>query len=131
MNKVLIASALACTASVVLLTSTTSGSARISGETEVRRWNMCDWRMIPEDTLVRIMQRSDYDDIRRRMFDSCPEAALSLTDQPTATISDTGGNEDNTGREADSNDPSPDRDPSPQNDPAPESEPPAPEALPG
>lgn len=75
------------------------------GAQEVKRWDMCDWRKIPDGVLARIERRSDYEDILRRMFNSCPDAALALTDRPTAT---TGGSTDNSddqrGREPDSND---------------------------
>lgn len=51
------------------------------------KWDMCRWEQIPEGVLEKIMLRGDFENILRRMFDSCPDSALGLTDRPTATIS--------------------------------------------
>ncbi len=74
------------------------------GTQEVKRWDMCDWRKIPDGVLARIERRSDYEDILRRMFNSCPDAALALTDRPTATTSGNDNRDDQRGREPDNND---------------------------
>ena len=65
-----------------LLASMASASAE-----QTNKWNMCNWEQIPENVVQRITNRADYDDILRRMFDACPDSALSLTDRPTATLS--------------------------------------------
>lgn len=78
--------------------------AGLFGTQEVKRWNMCDWWNIPDSALRRIERRSDYADILRRMFDSCPDAALALTDRPTATSGGSGVSDDQRGRESDTND---------------------------
>ena len=72
------------------------------GAQEVKRWDMCDWTKIPDGVLARIERRNDYEDILRRMFNSCPDSALALTDRPTATTNDASDNrDDQRGREPD------------------------------
>ncbi|MEM6887076.1 MAG: hypothetical protein AAF636_02940 [Pseudomonadota bacterium] len=56
-------------------------------QAEAREWNMCNWEEIPAHVLNRITNRADFDDILRRMFDNCADAALGLTDRPTASLS--------------------------------------------
>ncbi|AEI93350.1 hypothetical protein ROBYS_02940 [Roseobacter sp. OBYS 0001] len=72
--------------SALLLASMASASAE-----QTNRWDMCNWEKIPANVVQRITNRADYDDILRRMFESCPDSALSLTDRPTATISTSPG----------------------------------------
>jgi hypothetical protein len=127
-NLILTAAAVSAT-SAMLLSSPVSAQSMTAGDDHIRRWNMCDWHRIPENVLRRIAQRNDYDDILRRMFDSCPEAALSLTDQPTATISDGIGIGDDTGRENDNGRPETES-PTPRSEPAEPAEPAGP-VLPG
>lgn len=82
--------------SALLLASMASASAE-----QTKRWDMCDWEKIPTNVVQRITNRADYDDILRRMFDACPDSALSLTDRPTATLSATSDtHRDNSGGEA-------------------------------
>ncbi|ABG31808.1 hypothetical protein CEP88_01150 [Roseobacter denitrificans] len=83
--------------SVFLLASMASASAE-----QTNKWDMCNWENIPQNVVMRITNRADYDDILRRMFEACPESALSLTDRPTASLSSTRdalGQRDNSGGE--------------------------------
>lgn len=57
-------------------------------QASAKQYNMCSWEEIPGHVLNRIENRSDYQDILQRMFDNCPESALSLTDRPTASINE-------------------------------------------
>lgn len=54
---------------------------------QAQEWNMCDWERIPTDVLNRITSRTDFDEILRRMFENCEDAALALTSRPTASVS--------------------------------------------
>ncbi|MEP0960804.1 MAG: hypothetical protein ABJL72_07400 [Roseobacter sp.] len=67
-------------------TAPTPVQAGLFGASEIRQWNVCDWEKIPDNVMQRITKRADFDDILRRMFDSCPDSALAFTDQPTASV---------------------------------------------
>ncbi|MEM9576567.1 MAG: hypothetical protein AAF999_06105 [Pseudomonadota bacterium] len=102
------ASLIAAAIFAVALSSASEAQAQsgLFGSQEVKRWDMCDWRKIPDGVLARIERRSDYEDILRRMFNSCPDAALALTDRPTASTSDRDMRDDQRGRERDGDGPS-------------------------
>lgn len=102
-------SKVAVLSSTFLLASMASASAE-----QTNKWNMCNWQQIPENVVERITNRTDYDDILRRMFSSCPDSALSLTDRPTATLSvneDSAGDRVNSGDDNDGPSNSPDTGP--------------------
>ena len=108
-----------------------SAQAGVWGAQEIKRWNICDWRKLPDDVVNRITKRSDYDDILRRMFNSCPESALGLTDRPTASIANPQDvDEERRGREPDSDSPEPSPEPEAPETPSSPSPSPSP-ALPG
>ena len=114
MTKAPISKAAAALAAALALNFAAPAEANIFEQREVKRWDMCDSRDIPRDVLDRIMKRSDFEDILRRMFNACPETALWLTDRPTASVSGIAGFRDNRGREPDrtsstSGGPSPER----------------------
>ena len=53
---------------------------------DAKQWDMCSWEEIPHHVIKRIAKRPDYPEIVSRMYDSCPEAALALTDPATSSI---------------------------------------------
>ena len=73
-------------AATVALCWSGAAQANIFGWQQVQRWDMCNWDEIPEHVLRKISRRDDFEDILNRMFDQCPQAALSFADRPTATV---------------------------------------------
>jgi hypothetical protein len=54
---------------------------------EAKQWDMCSWDEIPQSVLNRIIRRPDYEDILRRMFVHCPDAANALTNPLVVSFS--------------------------------------------
>ena len=75
------------TASIVLLTAAAI-SLSTPQKAEAKEWNMCAWEEIPRNVMKKIVQRSDYADILRRMSENCPDAAFALTNPSTVSTSD-------------------------------------------
>ncbi|MEE4187993.1 MAG: hypothetical protein V2I76_06035 [Roseobacter sp.] len=68
------------TTGVVLLAATVMSFSTVQ-TAEAKQWDMCSWDEIPQSVLNRIIRRPDYEDILRRMFVHCPDAALTLSDR--------------------------------------------------
>ena len=66
------------------------------------KYNMCQLDTLPADVIERVTTRSDFEVILTRMFQTCPDAALSFTGAATASTgpgvgSDSGRDDGNNG----------------------------------
>ena len=75
------------TTGVVLLATTVMSFSTVQ-TAEAKQWDMCSWDEIPRNVLNRIIRRPDYEDILRRMFIHCPEAANALANPLVMSASD-------------------------------------------
>ena len=58
----------------------------IPTQSHAEEYDMCELGTVPDNIKRKIIRRSDFESILRRMFSNCPDAALALTEAATASI---------------------------------------------